>query len=96
MIREQVVARVRQTALSLGAAATGTEWHLFGSVDRDEEDAEDIDLMILCASDDQADSLRRSIDPDALLLPLHLCFLTFSEAAELDAVRIQQSSVIFP
>lgn len=96
MIREQVVAQVRQTALNLGAAATGTEWHLFGSVERDEEDAEDIDLMILCASDDQADSLRRSIDPDALVLPLHASFLTFAEAAQLDAVRVQQSSVIYP
>lgn len=96
MIRERVVASLRELAFSLGSEADGTEWHLFGSVDRDESNAADIDLMILCKNDDQADALRRMIDPDALALPLHLALLTFDEAAEVDAVRVQRSRVIFP
>lgn len=96
MIRQRVIASLRELAVSLGAKADGTEWHLFGSVDRDEPNAADIDLMILCKSDDQADALRRAIDPDALALPLHLALLTFDEAAEVDAVRVQCSRAIFP
>jgi hypothetical protein len=52
--------------------------------------------MILCKSDQQADTLRRVINPDALTLPLHLALLTFDEAAEADAVRVQRSLAIFP
>ncbi len=96
MIRQRVVACLRQAALALGPAIAGTEWHLFGSVERDEEDAEDIDLMILCISDDQADVLRLYLHPDSLALPLHACFLTFAEAAELDAVHVQKSCIIYP
>lgn len=56
----------------------------------------DIDLLILCKSHVQADALRRSIDPEALALPLHLAFMTFNEAADVDAVRLQQSRPIWP
>lgn len=96
MTRQSVVASLRELAVSLGPKAVGTEWHLFGSVDRDEPHATDIDLMILCISDDQSDALRRAIDPDALALPLHLALMTFDEAAQVDAVRAQRSRAIFP
>lgn len=96
MIRQRVVTSLRELASSLGTKAEGSQWHLFGSVDRDEQDAEDIDLMILCNSDDQADALRRAIDPDALEPPLHMALMTFEEAAEIDAVNVQRSRAIFP
>lgn len=96
MIRQRVVASLRELAVSLGPKANGTEWHLFGSVDRDEPNAADIDLMILCQSNDQADALRQAIDPDALALPLHLSLMNFDEAAEVDAVFVQRSQAIFP
>jgi hypothetical protein len=96
VIREQVIASLREFAASLGATADGSEWHLFGSVVQNIPAAADIDLMILCKSANQADLLRRTIDPDALALPLHIALLTFDEASEIDAVRVQHSSVIFP
>ena len=96
MIRSSVVASLRELAFSLGPVARGAEWHLFGSVDRDELDVADIDLMILCENDLQADALRQAIDPDSLARPLHLSFLTFDEAREVDAVRVQRSTVVFP
>ena len=96
MIRQRVVASLRELAVSLGPKADGTEWHLFGSVARDGPYAMDIDLMILCESDAQADELRRAINPDALDLPLHLALMTFDEAAEVDAVLVQRSQAIFP
>ncbi len=96
MIRERVKARLRELATSLGEKAEGSQWHLFGSVDRDEPDARDIDLMILCTSDSQADVLRATIDPESLELPLHLALMTFEEEAEVGAVRMQISRAIFP
>lgn len=96
MIRQRVVISLRELAVSLGPKAEGSQWHLFGSVDRDESDAADIDLMILCKSDEQADALRQAIDPDALILPLHLALMTFDEEAEIEAVRMQCSRAIFP
>ena len=91
-----MVASLRELAVALGPKAERTEWHLFGSVDRDEPDAADIDLMILCNDDDQADTLRRTINLDAFLLPIHLALMTFDEAAEINAVCVQRSRVIFP
>jgi predicted nucleotidyltransferase len=96
MIRERVVASLRELAISLGQCANETEWHLFGSVERDEPNAADIDLMILCKTDYQADVLRQSIDPDAFILPIHLALLTFEEAAEVGAIQMQESQAIFP
>lgn len=95
-MRQQVITSLRELASSLGAKAEGAQWYLFGSVDRDEPSAEDIDLMILCKSDDQADALRQVIDPDGLVLPLHLALLTFDEAAQIDAVGMQLGRIIFP
>jgi predicted nucleotidyltransferase len=96
VIRHRVLTSLRELATSLGSEAEGTQWHLFGSVARNEPNATDIDLMILCKSNEQADTLRRVIDPDALTLPLHLALLTFDEAAEVNAVRVQRSLAIFP
>lgn len=96
MIRERVIATLRELAVALGSMAVGTEWHLFGSIDRDEWEAADIDLMIFCTDDDQADTLRRAIDPDVHFPPIHLALLTFDEAAEINAIHAQHSSVVFP
>jgi hypothetical protein len=96
VIRQRAVANLRELATSLGLTAKGSEWHLFGSADRDDPNAADIDLMILCKTDSQADSLRHAIDPDALWLPLHLSFMTFDEAGAIDAVHMQRSRPIFP
>ena len=96
MIRDRTIRSLREIAWSLGAIAEGTQWHLFGSVERDEAGAADIDLLILCKSDEQADALRREIDPDALELPIHLAFMTFDEAAAIDATAVQQSRAIIP
>jgi predicted nucleotidyltransferase len=96
MIRERIVDDLRNLARGLGPKVKGTQWHLFGSVDRDDVNAADIDLMILCESHDQADALRRTIDADAFTLPLHLALLTFEEAAEVGAIRVQRSQAIFP
>lgn len=95
MIRERIITSLRVCAAALGEIAGGTQWHLFGSVDRNEESASDIDLMIFCKDDQQADLLRCAIDPDAFLLPLDLSILTYEEAIEIEATQTQKSHIIF-
>lgn len=96
MIRAQTISLLRELRLTLGRYAEGTQWYLFGSIDRNEPDAADIDLIILCNTDAQADTLRRLVDPDALPLPLHLSLLTFEEEAEIGATERQRTSLIIP
>lgn len=96
MIRQQVIESLRDLASALGTKANGSEWHLFGSVARDDCDASDIDLMIFCTDNLQADRLRCAIDPDSFSLPLHLALMTYAEAIEVNAIKVQQSEVIFP
>lgn len=96
MLRDRIVTSLRELAASLGPLTAGTEWHLFGSVDRNEPSAADIDLMILCISDAQADALRKAIDVDSLVLPIHLSLMTFAEASAVDAASTQDSTTIIP
>lgn len=96
MNRAHAAAALRDLAIHLGATADCSEWHLFGSVDRNEPKASDIDLMILCVDASQANGLRQAIDPDVLSLPLHLSLLTYDEAMQIDVVRLQRSTKIYP
>lgn len=94
-MRSRVIASLDDLALSLGLIARGTEWYLFGSTNRDEYAASDIDLMILCRTALQADTLRQAIDPDSLFLPLDLSLFTFEEAATIDATSLQKAALVF-
>lgn len=96
MIRDRSIDALHRAIAALGQVAEGSEWYLFGSVDRDEPEAVDIDLLILCASDNQADALRMGIDADALPLPLDLSLMTFDEEEETGAVRRQRARRIYP
>lgn len=64
MTRAQIVNALAALARQLGAVAAGTEWYLFGPMDREEEFSSDVDLLILCGTAAQADALREAIDPD--------------------------------
>lgn len=95
MTRTSIIEELRQLACSLGAIATNTEWHLFGSVNRDEPSPSDIDLMIFCLVDEKADELRKAIDCAAFELPLHLSIFTFEEAESIKVALLQNSTVVF-
>lgn len=96
MIREQTISLLLEIRLTLGASADSSEWYLFGSVDRNEVSAADIDLLILCQSDAQADEMRRLLAVDSLPLPLHLSLMTFEEDAEVGATLLQRGTKIAP
>lgn len=95
MNRASVITKLREVAYSLGSFATNTEWHLFGSVNRDEANPSDIDLMIFCRNDKQADGLRKVIPPDIFELPLHISFFTFEEADSINVASTQNSTAVF-
>jgi predicted nucleotidyltransferase len=80
----------------LGSAAAGTEWYLFGSMDREEKFNSDIDLLILCGTAAQADALRAAIDPDQLGRPIDLSLITYDEEREIGAVALQAARKIYP
>jgi predicted nucleotidyltransferase len=94
--RAQSIAALRDLAAGLGPLVDGTEWYLFGSIGRDEGRPADIDLLILCRSDQQADRLRAAIDEDVLGLPLDLSLMTFAEEREVGAVALQSAIRIVP
>lgn len=95
MKRKAAIAALREIAEKVWPECAGSEWYLFGSVARGSATPSDIDLMILCVDDRQADTLRNLIDQDALALPIHLCLLTFEEAKEINAVEMQQAEKIY-
>lgn len=96
MNRARSIAALRNLASGLGPLANNTEWYLFGSIGRDEAGAADIDLLILCPSDERADRLRAVIDEDVLGIPLDLSLMTFDEEREVRAVALQSAIRIIP
>ncbi len=96
MNRARSIAALRNLASGLGPLADNTEWYLFGSIGRDEAGAADIDLLILCPSDERADRLRTVIDEDVLGIPLDLSLMTFDEEREVRAVALQSAIRIIP
>lgn len=83
-------------AAGLGELVAETEWYLFGSALRSPDCAADIDLLILCGSDDVADRIRSTVDPHHLALPIDLTLLTFEEETELGFIQRQQAARVFP
>lgn len=96
MTRAQNVEVLAALARQLGSVATGTEWYLFGSMDREEEYSSDVDLLILCGTAAQADTLRAAIDPDQLGRPIDLSLMTFDEERESGAIARQAARKIYP
>jgi len=94
MIRDRVAAELIDLSNRMQPITFGTEWYLFGSVDRNEPDASDIDLIIICKNDSQADDLRRQIDTDAFSPSLDLSIFTYEEALFSRVLTLQRASLI--
>ncbi len=95
-MRQAVEELLCAVAEQLGPIQSGSEWYLFGSVEKNFQQSFDIDVLILCQNDEQADNLRRAIDPDQFPLPLDLSLMTFAEATQVDAVQSQNARLIYP
>ena len=85
----ELIAALRGVATSVNAQLGASSWYLFGSALRDERDANDIDLVIICPSHEIADSLRQAVDVDCLPLPIHLSIFTEAEQAEIGFIETQ-------
>lgn len=95
-MRQSVEELLCAVAELLGPTKSGSEWYLFGSVEKNSLQSFDIDVLILCENDEQADNLRKAIDPDQFPLPLDLSLMTFSEASQVSAVKRQSARLIYP
>jgi predicted nucleotidyltransferase len=94
--RARSIAALRDLASALGPLVDDTEWYLFGSIERDEAGAADIDLLVLCPSDERADRLRAAIAENVLGIPLDLSLMTFDEEREVRAIALQRAIRIVP
>ena len=62
-------------------------WYLFGSAPEAFENASDIDVIVLCPSDDTVVLVRHELRDVCMSFPLHLFLLTREEEAELNFIN---------
>jgi hypothetical protein len=96
LIVHEIMSVLRVGAAGQGYSAQGASWYLFGSVISSPEAAQDIDLLIVCASDEIAIRIRVGLPEIASRLPLHTLIMTHEEEAELDFIRGQKCVLIYP
>jgi predicted nucleotidyltransferase len=71
------------------AIAGEAKWYLFGSAGDGLFKASDVDVVVVCKTNNAADMIRGSVDVDQLARPIHLSILTESEEAEVCFVKKQ-------
>jgi hypothetical protein len=64
-------------------------WYLFGSASEDPSAAADVDVLVVCNSDADADAIRRLVDAIEFYRPLHLSILTEDEEREIGLAERQ-------
>lgn len=77
------------------SVTVGSEWYLFGSINRHSTSPQDVDVIVICIDDAQADAIRKLVRTLTLPLPVDLSLMTFDEAAELDVIRLQCADRIY-
>jgi hypothetical protein len=71
-------------------------WYLFGSTLRAFENAADIDVLVLCDTDDSVALVRHELREACQRLPLHLFLITRCEEAELDFLASEGCVQVYP
>lgn len=92
MTFEEVLLDVRELALKTNCLCGDARWYLFGSVKNGLTNATDIDLLVVCATHEMSDIVRRNIDLDQMTRPIHLSILTDAEEAEVRFVECQKAT----
>lgn len=96
MTLEQVLALLTAEARRIEEIAPGAVWHLFGSMLHDPESAIDIDVAVLCPSNEVTGVVRREVAALCQRLPVHLFLWTREEEAELGFVSGEGCWQFFP
>jgi hypothetical protein len=86
---DQLVSAIKDLAVTVNANVGDARWYFFGSAQEDLSIAFDIDLLVICETHVAADAIRRVVDVDQLIRPIHLSILTQAEEAEVCFVKKQ-------
>ena len=89
MKSDELFSAIRDLAVRTNANVGEANWYLFGSTQERLSDAADIDLLVICQTNDMADAVRRAVDVDELARPIHLSILTQAEEVEIRFVKRQ-------
>lgn len=89
-------AALRSHAREIDEQVGGTSWYLFGSAMQSVELANDVDILVLCSTDVDADKVRRLIDVDLMNIPLDVSIFTFDEESEVGFIQNQGCIQIYP
>jgi predicted nucleotidyltransferase len=89
MKNDDLVTAVRDLAMKTNGNIGEANWYLFGSVQHGSSSPSDIDLLVVCRTNEMADAVRRSVDLDQLARPIHLSIFTQAEEAEVRFVDRQ-------
>lgn len=66
----------------IGVRTPGSRWFLFGSIIAARRPVSDIDILVVCATNDDCKSIRSALVPVCSRWPIHLLLMTVSEEAE--------------
>lgn len=83
MTPEQLASEVRSIAVKVNERVGSARWYLFGSASEDPSAAADVDVLVVCKSDTDADAIRCLVDASEFYRPLHLSILTEDEEREI-------------
>jgi predicted nucleotidyltransferase len=89
MTRAQMQIEIEFLAQRLSKTAPGCRCYLFGSARTNLRTAADVDLLVVCESDDEADAIRHLASACELYPPLHISIYTKEEEMEGDFVNKQ-------
>jgi hypothetical protein len=78
------------------ARVAGSRWFLFGSITTTRRPVGDIDLLVVCETNDGCTLVRSELGPVCSQLPIHLLLMTVSEEAEVKFIEGQGAVEINP
>ena len=96
MTRGDVLAWLRSEAQRIDQLVPEAAWYLFGSALREFERACDIDVLVLCSSDEAVRIIRHELQDACARLPLHLFLLTPGEEGELGFIAAEGCVQMYP
>ena len=96
MTWNDLLALLRAEAARIRQVAPNAIWYLFGSTLRAFECAADIDVLVLCDTDETVAVIRHELRKACERLPLHLFLLTRGEEAELGFIVSQGCVQVYP
>ncbi len=96
MTLDDFLTLLRLQARRIDQLSPDAVWYLFGSALESFEHAADLDVLVLCPSDDSVALVRHELRDTCLSYPLHLLLLTISEEVELNFIKQERCVRLYP